>query len=76
MTDGGKPQKISIGFSGGQSLAMRSRPAEIARLRRALGGTPEGWFDMETEDGAVALDLTQVVYVLADTEAHRVGFGT
>ncbi len=74
MADGGKPQKISVGFSGGQSLAMRARPAEIARLRGALGR--DGWFDMETEDGAVALDLTQVVFVLADTEAHRVGFGT
>lgn len=74
MTDAGKPQKISVGFSGGQSLAIRARPAEITRLRGALGG--EGWFEMETEDGAVALDLAEVVYVLADTEAHRVGFGT
>src|SRR5205807_2220488 len=33
-----KPQKISIGFEGGQVLGARVQPAELTRLREALGG--------------------------------------
>jgi hypothetical protein len=35
-----------------------------------------GWHDLTAEDGTVALDLSEVVYVLVDHEEHRVGFGT
>jgi hypothetical protein len=69
-----RPQKISIGFVGGQSLSARVAPPELAKLRGALGS--DGWFDLTAEDGTVALDLARVVYVLVDHEEHRVGFGT
>jgi hypothetical protein len=69
-----KPQKISVGFLGGQTLATRVAPAELTKLRNALGSG--GWHDLTAEDGAVALDLSKVVYVLVDDEEHRVGFGT
>ena len=69
-----KPQKISIGFLGGQTLATRVTPDELKKLRNALGG--EGWHDLTAEDGTVAIDLDKVVYVLVDHEEHRVGFGT
>jgi hypothetical protein len=69
-----KPQKISIGFLGGQVLAARANPEQLTRLRQALGG--QGWHDLTAEDGTVAIDLTKVVYVLVDHEEHRVGFGT
>jgi hypothetical protein len=69
-----KPQKISIGFLGGQVLSARVTPNELSRLRGALGS--EGWHELSAEDGAVALDLARVVYVLADADEHRVGFGT
>jgi hypothetical protein len=69
-----KPQKISIGFHGGQTLSARVAPAELAKLRGALG--KDGWHDVTAEDGTVALDLGKVVYVLVDHEEHRVGFGT
>jgi hypothetical protein len=68
-----KPQKISIGFLGGQVLSARVARAELARLRGALGS--EGWYDLTAEDGTVALDLARVVYVRLDDEEHRVGFG-
>ena len=74
MTTGNeKPQKISIGFLGGQMLAARVNPQELTRLRQALGST--GWHDLTAEDGTVALDLSRIVYVLVDHEEHRVGFG-
>jgi hypothetical protein len=69
-----KPQKISIGFSGGQVLSARVAPAELTRLREALGKS--GWHEVTAEDGTVALDVGHVDYVLVDHEEHRVGFGT
>ena len=69
-----KPQKISIGFGGGQILSARVAPAELTKLRNALGG--DGWHDMIAEDGTVAVALSSIVYVLVDHEEHRVGFGT
>ena len=69
-----KPQKISVGFEGGQVLSARIGPEELSKLRGALG--KGGWHDVTAEDGTVALDLGRVVYVLVDHEEHRVGFGT
>jgi hypothetical protein len=69
-----KPQKVSIGFDGGQVLSARVPPAELAKLREALGQM--GWHELTAEDGTVALDLSRVLYVLVDHEDHRVGFGT
>ena len=70
-----KPQKISIGFDGGQVLSARVQPPELTKLRKALD-EPGGWLDLTAEDGTVALDLKRVLYVLVDHEDHRVGFGT
>jgi hypothetical protein len=69
-----KPQKINIGFLGGQTLSARVAPAELTKLRTALPAG--GWHDLTAEDGTIAVDLGRVVYVLVDHEAHRVGFGT
>jgi hypothetical protein len=69
-----RPQKINIGFLGGPVLSARVAPDELSKLRQALGR--EGWHELSAEDGTIALDLEKVVYVLVDTEGHRVGFGT
>ena len=69
-----KPQKVSIGFDGGQILSARVAPAELTKLRNALGNT--GWHDLVAEDGTVAVALGSIVYVLVDHEEHRVGFGS
>jgi len=71
---GTKPQRISIGFHGGQVLSARVAPTELKSLRQALGS--DGWHDLTAEDGTVALDLARIEYVLVDHEEHRVGFGT
>jgi hypothetical protein len=72
MTDD-KPQKINIGFQGGPVLSARVAPSELDSLRQALANG--GWHELTAEDGVIALRLDKVVYVLVDTEAHRVGFG-
>jgi hypothetical protein len=73
MTDE-KPQRISIGFIGGQALSARVKPEALVTLRKSLGSA--GWHELKAEDGTVALDLAKVVFVQVDDEDHRVGFGT
>jgi hypothetical protein len=68
-----KPLKVSVGFIGSQVLSGRIAPAELSKLRDALGD--EGWRDVRFEDGTAAVDLTKVVYVLVEDEEHQVGFG-
>ena len=69
-----KPQKVSVGFIGSQVISGRIAPAELTKLRDALGS--EDWRDVRFEDGTVALDLSKVVYVLVEDDEHRVGFGS
>jgi hypothetical protein len=66
-------RRISIGFQGGQTLALRVSDEQLEGLYRALG--EGGWHELETEDGPVRLYLGQVVYVRAETDDQRVGFG-
>jgi hypothetical protein len=70
-----KSRRIDIGFQGGQVLPARVQQSSFDGLRKALsdeGG--ERWFELETQDSKVAIDLSQVVYVRIDTEEQRVGF--
>jgi hypothetical protein len=67
-------RRVSIGFDGGQVLALRVSDAQLAALNQALVGG-SGWHDVEGEDGPVRLDLGKVVYVSADKDDSRVGFG-
>ena len=55
MSTSDKPQKISIGFHGGQVLSARIKPDELSRLRGALGSS--GFHELGAEDGTVVLDL-------------------
>ena len=68
-----RPQRINIGFQGGQVLSARVASTELTSLRTALG--TDGWHELSAEDGTVALDLSSIVYVLVDNEGHHVGFG-
>jgi hypothetical protein len=73
MADNAKPQTINIGFLGGPVLSARVAPDELAKLRTALESG--GWHDLEAQESTIALDVSKIVYVLVDNEAHRVGFG-
>jgi hypothetical protein len=65
--------RVSVGFQGGQVLALRISDEQLKALHEALGGI--GWHELETEDGPVRLDLAQVVYVRVEGDDSRVGFG-
>ena len=54
-------------------LALRVSDDQLKGLYKAL--QDGGWHELETEDGPVRLYLGQVVYVRAEDEDSRVGFG-
>jgi hypothetical protein len=66
--------RVSIGFAGGQVLAVRVATDALESLNAALG-TPALWFDLELDDGAVRISLAQIAYVRVDSDAGLVGFG-
>jgi hypothetical protein len=68
--------RVSIGFQGGQVLALRVTEDELKSLNRALDGGRDRWHDLTANDGTVRVDLGQVVYVRTDTDSPHVGFGT
>lgn len=66
-------RRISVGFQGGQVLALRVSDEQLQSLTGALGSG--GWHDLASEEGPVRVDLSQVVYVQAEGAGHQVGFG-
>jgi hypothetical protein len=67
--------RIDIGFQGGQVLPARVSQATYDELSGALTDErSQRWFELETVDSKISIDLSQVVYVRIDTEAQRVGF--
>lgn len=68
-------RRAAIGFQGGQVLSLRISDETLASLRQALAqGSNGGWQEVEAADGAVVLDLAQVVYLRVESDEHRVGF--
>jgi hypothetical protein len=69
-----KPQRISIGFHGGQVLSARISDEDLAGLRQALVTGSGGWHELSGEEGKLLLELGRIDYVLVDDDEHRVGF--
>lgn len=66
-------RRITIGFQGGQSLALRVSEEQLKALVKALDSG--GWHDIDSEDGPARVYLAQVVYLTADADEPKVGFG-
>ena len=66
-------KRVEVGFGGGQVMSVRVTDGTLGELRRAVE-RGEGWHDLETEDGAVALDLAKVVFVRTAGAPHTIGF--
>jgi hypothetical protein len=67
-------RKIAIGFQGGQVLALRLPDDQLKTLNEVLREGRERWHEVEAADGAVLVDVGQVVYLRVDSDEHRVGF--
>ena len=65
--------KVEIGFGIGQVLSMKLGEAELAELRKAVV-SGNGWHELRTQEGTVALNLATVVFLRVDDAAHSIGF--
>jgi hypothetical protein len=73
MARDGEMRRVEVGFSGGQAILMRLNDKSYDQLRRAVQDGKR-WYEVETIDGLVALDLGQVVFMKLEAAEHRVGF--
>jgi hypothetical protein len=73
MARDGEVKRVEVGFSGGQLIAMRLTAGAYEDLRKAVGKR-DGWYEVDSADGPVALDLGQIVFVKREPDEHRVGF--
>ena len=68
-------RRAAVGFQGGQVLSLRIAEEHLNELRQALArGNGSGWREVAAADGAVVLDLSQVVYLRVESDDQRVGF--
>jgi hypothetical protein len=68
-------RRIDIGFQGGPVLPTRVKQSSYDDLRKALSNErADRWFELETQDSKISVDLSQIVYVRIDNEEQRVGF--
>ena len=70
-------RRAAIGFQGGQVLSLRVTEEQLKELRTALSqdtNGSSGWREVEATDGAVVLDLAQVVYLRVESDENRIGF--
>ena len=71
--DAGDLRRVEVGFSGGQAILMRLEDKAYDQLRRAVQDGKR-WYEVDSVDGVIALDLGQVVFVKLEAAEHRVGF--
>jgi hypothetical protein len=66
-------KRVEIGFGGGQVAAVRLSDEQLSQLREALnrGGS---WLELSSDDGELALDLRQVVFVKVEGGPASIGF--
>jgi hypothetical protein len=69
-----KPRRSSVGFQGGQVLSLRLSQEALDSLRSTLQEGQKRWLEVDAADGAVLLDLGQVVYLRTESDEQRVGF--
>ena len=67
-------RRAALGFQGGQVLTLRLTDEALGALRETLKEGRERWNEIEAADGAVLVDLGQIVYLRVESDEHRVGF--
>ena len=67
-------RRTALGFQGGQVLSLRLPDEVLTKLRETLKEGRERWLEVEASDGAVLVDIGQVVYLRVESDEHRIGF--
>lgn len=72
--------RVEIGFDGGQVMVARLNAEQLDALKQAVASTDKlaseagGWYEVESDDGAISLDLRKVVFVRRAAASHTIGF--
>ena len=74
MSPANAARRAAIGFPGGQVLSIRVSDEQLTSLRTTMREGRERWLEVEASDGAVLIDVGQVVYLRVESDEHRVGF--
>ena len=67
-------RRTAVGFQGGQVLSLRLSDEALANLNSTLKEGKERWVEVDASDGAVLVDVGQVVYLRVESDEHRIGF--
>ena len=67
-------RRTALGFQGGQVLSLRLPEEVLNKLHDTLKAGRERWLEVEAADGAVLVDIGQVVYLRVESDEHRIGF--
>jgi hypothetical protein len=66
-------RRTALGFQGGQVLSLRLPDEVLNTLRDTLKEGRERWLEVEAADGAVLVDIGQVVYLRVESDEQRIG---
>ena len=67
-------RRTAVGFQGGQVLSLRLSEEVLNSFRDTLKEGKERWLEVEASDGAVLVDIGQVVYLRVESDDQRIGF--
>jgi hypothetical protein len=79
-TDTTEANRVEIGFDGGQVMVARLSAEQLDALKQAVASTDKlaseagGWYELDSTDGAISLDLRKVVFVRRAAASHTIGF--
>jgi hypothetical protein len=65
-------KKVEIGL-GLQVVSARLTDEELRRLREGVE-RGEGWFDLETEDGTLVVNIATIIFLKVAGAPHTIGF--
>ena len=65
--------KVEIGFGIGQVLSVKLSEKDLSALRESVE-SGQGWHDLKTQEGSVALNLATVVFIRVADPARGIGF--
>jgi hypothetical protein len=66
-------ERVSIGFSGGGVVEVKISAEKVKDLRSALE-KPNGFADLDTEEGLVSINLAEVIFVRSTASTQSIGF--
>ncbi len=67
--------RVEIGLGIGQVVSVKLTDEQITGLRKAVEDG-NGWFDLKTQEGSVALNLATIVFLRIDDASHTIGFSS